>query len=246
MTNLIYPLLFQPVYKDYLWGGNRIQKKYGRKIPPGTYAESWEISDRPEGMSVVTNGRFAGRSLGSLVTEFGARLVGDDFAGRRFPLLIKLIDARLRLSVQVHPSDANAAAVKGEPKTEMWYVLDACAGARAFVGLKKAVTGKSFDLAVRTGCLASMLKPVKMETDSAILVPGGTVHSIGEGLLILEVQQNSNTTFRVYDWGRVGQDGKARPLHVAEAKKSIIWAGRSPVRARLRVTARAGRNIVRE
>lgn len=246
MTHLNYPLLFEPVYKDYLWGGNRIPKRYGRQVPPGTYAESWEISDRPEGMSVVTNGRFAGRSLGCLVTEFGAKLVGDDFTGKRFPLLIKLIDAQLRLSVQVHPSDENATAVKGDPKTEMWYVLDAKAGGKVFVGFKKAVTRKCFDLAVSKGNLASMLKPVKMGADTAILVPGGTVHCIGEGLLLLEVQQNSNTTFRVYDWDRVGPDGKARPLHVAEAKKSISWSGRTPVRARLRVTAREGLNVVSE
>lgn len=244
MTSLNYPLLFQPVYKDYLWGGNRIARKYGRALPPGVYAESWEISDRPEGMSIVTNGRLAGLSLGYLVKKFGTRLVGSACTCDRFPLLIKIIDAQSRLSVQVHPADANAAEVNGEPKTEMWYVLGAKTGARVLVGLKKAVTRETFAEAVRLRKLARALRPVPVRADDAILVPGGTLHCIDAGLLLLEVQQNSNTTFRVYDWDRVGADGKERTLHIPEAKRSMVWTESPPDKARRHISARSGRNTV--
>lgn len=244
MTSLNYPLLFQPVYKDYLWGGDRIRRTYGRSLPPGTCAESWEISDRPEGMSVVTNGRLAGRSLGELVKEFGERLVGTGCACGRFPLLIKIIDSRLRLSVQVHPADENAAAVNGEPKTEMWYVLRAGAVARVFVGLREAVTKAGFEAAACSRDFEKMLEPVRVRPADAILVPGGTVHCIDEGLLLLEVQQNSNTTFRLHDWDRAGANGEKRPLHIGQAMRSVLWTGRPPAKARRRVLARHAGNTV--
>lgn len=249
MTRLNYPLLFHPVYKDYLWGGCRIPRKYHRAPQPGTCAESWEISDRPEGMSVVANGWFAGWKLGKLVARFPGQLVGEGFTGKRFPLLIKLIDAKLRLSVQVHPAEESADATHGEPKTEMWYVLGARPGAKVFVGLRKSVTGKSFDDAVRSGALAGILNPVRVRPADAVFVPGGTIHCIGEGVLLLEVQQNSNTTFRVYDWDRAGSDGSGRPLHVADAKKSMIWSGRTgpkPGKVRRRVVGGDGRSKVWE
>ncbi|MEI6971530.1 MAG: type I phosphomannose isomerase catalytic subunit [bacterium] len=245
MTRLNYPLLFRPAYKDYIWGGDRLSRKYGRVIHSGVCAESWEISDRPEGMSVVANGPLAGRSLASLVKDFGSGLIGGSCGSDRFPLLMKIIDAREQLSVQIHPADENAGAVNGEAKTEMWYVLDAEAGAVVLAGLKKTVSKRIFTAAAGSRKMAPLLRRVKVRAGDAILVPGGTVHAIGEGLLIFEVQQNSNTTFRLYDWDRTGPDGKQRPLHISEAVRTVLWPGKRPAKARQRVTVRDGRITVR-
>ena len=244
MSYGLYPLKFAPVYKDYLWGGDRISRKYGRKLPAGTYAESWEISDRPEGMSVVTSGSLAGQTLGALVKEFGDRLVGKGASGDRFPLLVKIIDAHARLSVQVHPSDENASSVGGEPKTEMWYVLGARAGAKVFVGFRSGVDRAAFEKAVQQKAAGKTLEPVLVKPADAILVPGGVVHCIDAGLLLLEIQQNSNTTYRVYDWDRTGPDGKPRQLHMAEALRVMTWTEGGSAKSVRHKSVRAGRNTV--
>jgi mannose-6-phosphate isomerase len=223
MSSELYPLRFKPIYKDYLWGGDRIVKTFGRDEPPGIYAESWEVTDRPEGMSVVVNGSLAGCSLHELIEKFGAGLLGTEGQGPVFPLLIKLIDSRQCLSVQVHPSDETAARYGGEAKTEMWYALAADPGSQIYAGLKPGVDQASFQQAIADHSFKDILGTVPMEAGTAVYIPGGRVHAIDAGCLILEVQQNSNTTYRIYDWGRVGADGKPRPLHIEQALQVINW-----------------------
>lgn len=217
------PLFFKPIYKDYIWGGDRIVRLYDRNEPPGVYAESWEVSDRTDGMSVVSRGPLAGRTLREIMETSGPALLGRRVKASVFPLLIKLIDSRDRLSVQVHPNDESAARFGGEAKTEMWYVLDCKAGAGVFAGLKRGVDERAFGEAMRTKRFRDILAFVPVQPGDAIFIPGGLVHAIDEGCLLLEVQQNSNTTYRIYDWDRVGADGKPRPLHLKEAMQVIRW-----------------------
>ncbi len=226
----LYPLIFTPVYKDYFWGGDRIIRRYHRPAPPGIYAESWEISDRPGAMSIVANGPLAGQSLHDLVRNYGQELVGGLSSVDRFPLLIKLLDARDRLSVQVHPNDASAKIVGGEPKTEMWYVLDADPGAIVFAGVKPGIRAAQFRQAIEDGTVADLLTPIPVFPGDVIYIPGGRVHSVGAGCLLLEVQQNSDTTLRVFDWNRVGDDGQSRELHVDQAMQVIRWQDDAPAR----------------
>lgn len=222
-TATTYPLLFHPVYKDYIWGGNRISREFNRNTRLPTCAESWEVSDRPEGMSLVANGEHAGTSLHELVTRMGTDLVGVANDVTRFPLLIKILDAKKRLSVQVHPNNKNAQSLQAEPKTEMWYVLDAEPDAIVYAGLTPGTTRESFEQAMAEGTLVSMLNAITVKQGDVVFIPGGTIHAIAEGCLLLEVQQNSNTTYRVYDWDRVGADGKPRELHVEKALAAINW-----------------------
>ncbi|MDD5676625.1 MAG: class I mannose-6-phosphate isomerase [Kiritimatiellae bacterium] len=219
----LYPLMFKPVYKNYIWGGDRIARRYGRSLPPGIYAESWEITDRAEGINVVINGSLAGKDIHELTQIYGTELLGRP--QERFPLLIKLIDSKERLSVQVHPDENAAKSANGEAKAEMWYVLDADPGAEVFVGFKPGVNEHRFREALATGKVGDLLKQVSVHQGDVIYIPGGCVHTIGAGALILEVQQNSNTTYRVFDWDRVGANGKPRELHIEQAMKVILWQG---------------------
>jgi len=223
MKQKIYPLRFKPVYKDYLWGGDWIIRKYNRGEAPGIYAESWEVTDRPEGMSVVTNGPLAGKTLHELIELFGEKLLGTNVSTPGFPLLIKLIDSKQCLSVQVHPSDETAVEFGGEAKTEMWYALDAQPGAQVYAGLNPSVTPTQFKQAIEDHSFGDVLKTAPMKKGDAIFIPGGRVHAIDAGCLLLEVQQNSNTTYRIYDWGRVGVDGQPRDLHIEKAMEVIMW-----------------------
>lgn len=225
METLFYPLQFQPVYQTYLWGGGRLRQQLNRlDAPEGIVAESWEVTDRPDGMSVVRNGPQAGKSLRELIEADAAGILGRGHdPAARFPLLIKVLDAAQTLSVQVHPNDATAAEFGGEAKTEMWYVLDAAPDAVVYCGLKEGVTPERFRTAIAKQRLEEWMVTLPVKAGDAIFVPGGRVHAIGAGCLLLEVQQNSNTTYRIYDWGRVGADGKARELHVAQALEVTLW-----------------------
>ncbi len=223
-----YPLTFEPVYKDYIWGGDRIATRYARITAPERCAESWECSSRPEGTSVVREGPLAGKTLTELVRAEGCELLGAG-GGADFPLLVKIIDARQRLSVQVHPSESSAATVGGEPKTEAWHILAAEPGSRLYCGFRQGVTREQVSQATTAkdpAEILSLLRAHPVKTGDAIFVPGGRVHAIGAGIMLLEVQQNSNTTFRLYDWNRTGNDGKPRPLHVNKALAAIDWADR--------------------
>jgi mannose-6-phosphate isomerase len=218
------------VYKDYVWGGRRIPDIFRRNAPPGVCAESWEVSDRTEGASVVTNGPLRGLTLRDVMRTHAASLLGKANRAAAFPLLIKLIDARDRLSVQVHPDDASAASFGGEAKTEAWHVLAAPTGGYVYAGFNTGVTEAVFRSALREGRIRECLAAVPVAAGDTVFIPGGRVHAIGEGLLILEVQQNSNTTYRLYDWDRTGSDGKPRPLHTEEALRVIRWNDADPAR----------------
>ena len=213
----LHPLLFQPVYRRYLWGGRRFATRLGRELPPGDdFAESWEVVDRAGDQSVVAAGPLAGRSLGELVRGSGPSLLGRHAGLASFPLLFKFLDACHDLSVQVHPDDARAATLvpPDKGKTEAWYVIDAAPGARLWAGLRAGVDRAALETALRAGRMDEVLHAVEPRAGDCIFVPAGTVHAIGAGLLVAEIQQSSDVTWRLHDWNRTGPDGKPRALHV--------------------------------
>jgi mannose-6-phosphate isomerase len=221
---VLYPLIFQPVFKERVWGGRELERLYGKKLPPGAViGESWEISDRPDDESVIANGKFAGKNLRWLMENHARELLGDanPATGNRFPLLIKILDAREKLSLQVHPPAEKAAELKGEPKTEMWFIADAAPDASLYVGLKRGVSRVEFEKKISDGSVADCFHRVPVRAGDTMFIPSGRVHAIGDGLVIFEIQQNSDTTYRVFDWNRVGLDGKPRELHIAESLASI-------------------------
>src|SRR5271154_3896714 len=223
-NTVLYPFTFHPIFKERIWGGREIEKLYGKKLPAGkVIGESWEISDRPGDESIIANGQFAGKSLRWLMENHARELLGDakPAAAGRFPLLCKILDARDKLSLQVHPPAAKAAELKGEPKTEMWFIADAAPGAELFVGLKHGVTRAEFEKKIADGSVADCFHRVPVRAGDTMFLPSGRVHAIGAGLVIFEIQQNSDTTYRVFDWNRVGLDGKPRELHVAQSLASI-------------------------
>ena len=225
----LYPLIFQPRFKERVWGGRTLETLYGKRLPPDApIGESWEVTDRPGDESVVANGPLAGQTLRRLMNERAADLLGGarPTPEGRFPLLCKILDARDRLSLQVHPPPR--AAHLGEPKTEMWYIAAAEPGAELFVGLKAGISRERFERAIASGEVAGCFHRVAVRTGDAMFLPSGRVHAIGAGLVIFEIQQNSDTTFRVHDWDRVGLDGHPRELHVREALDSIDFSDFEP------------------
>lgn len=223
MAQKLYPLLFTPVFKNYIWGGRNLEK-LGRELPAkGIVAESWDIAAHKDGVSTVNNGIFSGYSLIELQNELGLDLIGknNQWAQERgkFPLLIKLLDAKRSLSVQVHPNDEYALRNEGNElgKTEMWVVLHAKEGAKLILGVSAGTTPKKFRKGIEKGNLEPHLHYLPVKTGDHICVPAGTLHAIMDGIIIAEIQQNSNTTYRVYDWNRVGTDGNPRPLHIDKA-----------------------------
>jgi mannose-6-phosphate isomerase len=221
---MLYPLIFQPIFKDRIWGGRELERLYAKKIPAGQpIGESWEISDRPGDASVIANGPLAGKDLRWLMEHHAAEILGGakPAAAGRFPLLCKILDAREKLSLQVHPPASKAAELKGEPKTEMWFIADAAPGASLYVGLKSGVTRAEFEQKIADGSVADCFHRIPVSAGDTMFLPSGRVHAIGDGLVIFEIQQNSDTTYRVFDWNRVGLDGKPRELHVAQSLASI-------------------------
>ncbi|WP_420627974.1 type I phosphomannose isomerase catalytic subunit [Candidatus Leptofilum sp.] len=234
MTTDLYPLLFEPVLKDYIWGGRNLEN-LGRKLPvEGVIAESWEIAGHEDGTTRVANGRFAGKLLTELHDELGLDLIGSRSAWAqargKFPLLIKLLDANRPLSVQVHPQDDYALENEGNElgKTEMWVVLRAAPEAEVILGVSQAISQEEFRVAIESSQLEPHLHRMPVKAGDHICVPAGSLHAIMGGLLIAEIQQNSNTTYRVYDWGRVGADGRPRPLHVEKALDVINFEQIAP------------------
>lgn len=197
------PILLEPAYQNYIWGGNRIPHYFQRSLPEGRYAESWEVSDRIEGMSVIGNGAHKGQTL------------RDFLEGKKFPLLVKIIDAKENLSVQIHPDEKAAIRLEAEPKTEMWIALEK---STVYAGLKEGVTKTDFLEAVNRQTVEKLLRKFVLEKGEAIFIPAGLVHAICGDSLLLEVQQNSNTTYRIYDWGRVG-----RELHLEKGLSCVNW-----------------------
>ncbi|HHX98250.1 MAG: type I phosphomannose isomerase catalytic subunit [Kiritimatiellia bacterium] len=217
------PILLQPVYKEYIWGGDRLIHDFRRRLNPGIYAESWEIADHPDGRTRIINGPDAGATLSEAIARRGPALLGTRCATPNFPLLVKLIDARETLSVQVHPDDAAAARHGGEAKSEMWYVLAATPDAHIYSGFKPGVTPRDFEKARQTGAIPALLQRYPARPGMIFNTPGGRVHAIGAGCLLLEVQQDANTTYRLYDWDRLDKTGAPRPLHIESALKVINW-----------------------
>lgn len=230
INRIIYPLLFEPVFKDYIWGGRNLEKLFNRSLPEGIVAESWEIAGHEDGTTIVKNGPLAGMPLTAVLEELGLDLIGRNnawaFERNKFPLLIKLLDANRPLSVQVHPDDDYALRHEGNElgKTEMWFVLSATPSAALILGLQPDTTPDRFRKGIADGNLEKYLHRLPIAAGDAICVPAGTVHAILEGAIIAEIQQNSNTTYRVYDWNRTGADGQPRPLHIEQAMDVIDFA----------------------
>lgn len=211
---------FKPIYQDRVWGGRELASVLGRALPgAGPIGESWEIVDRTEANSAIEG---AAGSLGALRRERTAWLMGPDWAAERpFPILVKWLDCNERLSLQVHPPAEVAPQLGGEPKTENWYIVKARPGAGLLAGLKRGVTRAQFEAALAAQTLETCVCRLESRVGDSLFVRSGRLHAIDGGNLILEIQQNSDTTYRVYDWGRVGLDGKPRALHVAESMASI-------------------------
>ncbi len=218
-----YPMKSVPVFKQRIWGGQRLREVFGKELPPGEkVGESWEIADLPEGRSTIANGPFRGETLGSVVARYPQEIAGTKDFPKAFPLLIKFLDAQDVLSVQVHPDAETCRRMgRGDPKTECWYVIRAEPGAVIYKGLKKGVTKEQFAKAIETQDVAPLLAVVPVQPGECHFIPAGTIHSLGAGLLIAEIQTPSDTTYRVFDWKRVDDSGKPRPLHIAEALESI-------------------------
>lgn len=214
----------EPAFKDYLWGGTRLRDEYGKKCDYDKVAESWELSCHKDGASVVANGDDKGLTLAQYIEKHGKNVLGKNCEKfENFPILIKLIDAKDNLSVQVHPDNEYAQRVEGEyGKTEMWYIVDCDEGAELLYGFKKEISKDEFAERIANNTLLEVTNSVPVKKGDVFFIQSGTLHAIGKGILIAEIQQNSNTTYRIYDYGRVGKDGKPRELHVEKAKDVTV------------------------
>ena len=224
------PLVFEPIFMDRVWGGRRLEQLYGKKLLPGArVGESWEIVDREEAQSVVHDGPLRGQTLHELWTNRREEIFGPGLDGsERFPLLVKMLDAQERLSLQVHPPAELAAGLGGEPKTEMWYLAHAEAGAEVFAGLAHPTNRGEFEEALHAGRAAELVHRLPVTEGDSIFIPSGRIHAIGAGCLIVEIQQNSDTTYRVFDWNRVGLDGRPRTLHVEQSLQATDFGDVQP------------------
>ena len=225
----LYPMGFGPILKQMIWGGNRILFYKGLVLNMSKIGESWELSGVPGNESVVSNGAFAGRTITELIKEYGAELLGRhvyETYGENFPLLIKFIDARDDLSIQVHPDDTMAKSVHGQPfgKTEMWYVVSADKDAHLMSGLSVEITPEEYVSRVENNTITDVLCDYKVQSGDVFFLPAGRIHSIGKGCFIAEIQQTSDLTYRIYDFGRLGLDGNPRELHTELAKDAIDYS----------------------
>ncbi|MBK9137870.1 MAG: class I mannose-6-phosphate isomerase [Verrucomicrobia bacterium] len=237
---MLYPLVFQPIFKERPWGGRELAALYQKPLPPDVrIGESWEISDRPGDASVIANGPLAGKDLRWLMEHHAADLLGAaPPVNGRFPLLVKLLDAREVLSVQVHPPARVAERLGGEPKTELWYVAQAQPGARLFAGLRRGATRSQMIRKAGEGTLEDCLHSIPVQAGSAVFVPSGRLHALGAGVVIFEIQQNSDTTYRVFDWNRTDERGQPRELHFDKALECIDFDDIEPGLVESRVEQR--------
>ena len=212
-------ILFSPVYQERVWGGNNFESKLGRSLPASkVIGESWEIVDRPEAQSTTA----AGKTIRELITADPEGIMGAGWAAeRRFPILVKWLDCQEMLSLQVHPPADIALSLNGEPKAESWYVAAAEPHATLIAGLKQGVTREDFEAGLKSNNLEPLVHTISVKAGESIFIPSGRIHAIGGGNLILEIQQNSDTTYRVYDWGRIGLDGTPRELHIEQSLQSF-------------------------
>ncbi len=215
---------------ERVWGGRKLETRFGRVLPlDRPIGESWEVVDREDVQSVVVGGRFEGMTLQALLEAESEAILGSSYLpGSRFPILVKWLDCKERLSLQVHPPATVAEALKGEPKTENWFIADCEPGSNLLVGLRKGATREDFEAALERQTLESLVHTIPVRQGDSILVESGRIHAIDAGNFILEIQQNSDTTYRVYDWGRVGLDGKPRELHVEQSMRSIDFEDFEP------------------
>lgn len=225
----MYPLKFNPILKSMIWGGDKLRQYKAIDTDQKNIGESWELSGVPGNESVVSNGEFTGRTITELIKEYGPELLGRhvyETYGEKFPLLIKFIDARDDLSIQVHPDDAMAQAVHGQPfgKTEMWYVVSADKDAHLMSGLSAKITPEEYVSRVENNTITDVLCDYKVAAGDVFFLPAGRIHSIGKGCFIAEIQQTSDLTYRIYDFGRLGLDGKPRELHTELAKNAIDYS----------------------
>jgi mannose-6-phosphate isomerase len=229
-----YPLRFRPLFRRYMWGGRRLQTMLGKPIGQEDCAESWEIVDHGADQSVVVNGPLAGWTLHQLIVRHGPELLGQHYPQSRFPLLLKLLDCHRDLSVQVHPNDQQAALLTPPDmgKTEAWVVLHADPGSRIYAGLKSGVDRRTLQQGLETGRVTDCLHWFSPQVGDCVFIPAGTVHALGAGLVVAEIQQASDTTFRLYDWDRIGPDGQPRPLHIQQALDVINYK-MGPVRPKV-------------
>src|SRR6056297_3742563 len=219
----LYPLKFFPIYKNKIWGGNRLKTYLNREIKQDNVGESWEISTHDDSVSEVSNGHYKNKKLTELIKEYPKELLGENYnANSKFPLLLKIIDASKKLSVQVHPDNKLAKQLEnGKGKTEMWYVLNATKEAKLYIGLNDIKGKNHLREVIEKGKLQNYLNPINVQRGDFFYMPAGTVHTIGGGIMLVEIQQNSNTTFRLYDWDRVNEDGDSRELHLENGIKAV-------------------------
>src|ERR1043166_6323171 len=224
------PLTFAPIFQERIWGGRKLAALFGKKLPVGkSIGESWEIVDRAEEQSVVAHGRLQGKTLHELWAQDRQTIFGNVPDAPRFPLLIKLLDACDKLSLQVHPSEKVAAELGGEPKTECWYVAAAEPGAEIFAGFRARIMRKQFEQALRAGSVADDVHRIRIKAGDAMFLPASRFHGIGGGCVLVEIQQNSDTTYRVFDWNRLDAvTGKPRQLHLEQALECIDFNDLAP------------------
>lgn len=212
------PLELLPPIKDYIWGGTKLREQFGKVSSLDRLAESWELSCHKDGQSIIANGEYKGRTLSDYLADNKDALGKNCEKFEYFPVLIKLIDARDNLSVQVHPDNDYAQRVEGEyGKTEMWYIVDCDENASLIYGFKENISKEDFRRAIEENTLLDKVNTVPVKKGDVFFIKSGTLHAIGKGILIAEIQQNSNTTYRVYDYGRIGADGNPRELHIEKA-----------------------------
>ncbi|WP_411827682.1 type I phosphomannose isomerase catalytic subunit [Luteolibacter sp. AS25] len=227
----MFAITFKPLYMERIWGGRQLETFYNRQLPSERtpFGEAWEIVDREDAQSIVESGPFEGKSLHELWSSHRSEIFGADLPENyRFPLLIKILDSAADLSIQVHPPAAIAETLDGEPKTEMWFIADAKPGSKLYVGLKKGVSRETFEKSIKDGTVADQVHSIIPKRGDSIFIESGRLHAIGAGFLIHEIQQNSDTTYRVFDWNRTDAEGNPRELHVEESLACIDFDDTEP------------------